>query len=329
MVGTRVAKICLGKPERRLRHRVGILYPNSVVLTVPSYAKVNLYLRVLGKREDGYHDIFTIFQTVSLHDELKFEDAVSLELKCDDPDVPSGEKNLIIRAADGLKAEFGVCKGAKITLMKNIPMGGGLGGGSSNAAATLVGLTRLWELDANIGRLKRIGATLGSDVPFFLEGGTAAAFGRGTEVETIADFHSDFLLIVTPDVHLSTAAAYASVNAQNLTNEETNRILRVCRLEAGSSDFFLEKARNDFEETVFTEHPEIARVKRTLIGSNARLVLMSGSGASVFAIFDNEYTRQTAMKALDKEINWRRFAVAAISRDEYRARVGLEQLRLR
>ena len=303
------------------------VYSMSVRLTLPSFAKVNLHLRVLGKRDDGFHDIFTVFQTVSLHDEITFErSSGGILLECDDPTVPTGESNLIAMAAEKLRTEFGITAGARINLVKRIPMGGGLGGGSSNAAAALIGLSRIWEIDAGRDDLVRIGSELGSDVPFFLGGGTSLGFGRGTAIEPIAGFEAEWMLIVTPNVHVSTAAAYAGLRAQNLTNEDLNRILRVCRSEAESPDFLHTAASNDFETTVFAEYPEIERAKRRLIELGASGAMMSGSGASVFAIFDKEETRQTAMKALDDEVNWRKFAVAAVSRDEYRARLGLDRI---
>jgi 4-diphosphocytidyl-2-C-methyl-D-erythritol kinase len=268
---------------------------------------------------DGYHDIFTIFQTVSLYDTLSFEEADELSLECDDPAVPTDASNLILRAAERLRIEFADSPRARIRLEKRIPLGGGLGGGSSNAAAALVGLSRMWGIDAGQAELRRIGAELGSDVPFFFEGGTAAGFGRGTEIEPLRDFRAESMLIVTPDINVSTAKAYAALSARNLTNEESNRILRVCRTEAESEDLLHSAARNDFEETVFAEHPDLGRAKRRLIELGAERAMMSGSGASVFAIFDKEETRRAALKALDDEVNWRKFAVAAVSRDEYRA----------
>ena len=307
-----------------LELHTGDVYPIWVRLSLPSFAKLNLHLRVLGRREDGFHDIFTVFQTVSLYDEIVLEtygDEVLLE--CDHPAVPADENNLIVKAAERLRVEFGVTAGARISLKKRIPMGGGLGGGSSNAAAVIMGLSKIWDIGATRAEFIRIGSELGSDVPFFFEGGTAMGIGRGTEVLPLDDFTANWMLIVTPDVHVSTAAAYAKLGAQNLTNEDSNRILRVCRSEAESPDFLHAALRNDFEKTVFAEHPEIERVKRRLIELGASRAMMSGSGASVFAIFDNEETRQTAIKALDNEVNWRKFAVAAVSREAYREKMGL------
>lgn len=288
-------------------------------ITLPSFAKINLHLRVLGKRDDGFHEIFTVFQTVSLADELMFEIADRLELTCDDPSVPVDDTNLIIRAANALNSGFG----ARISLTKRIPMGGGVGGGSSNAAVALIGLNRLWNLGHSVEELAMIGAGLGSDVPFFISGGTAIGFGRGNEIEELPDFAAQNILLITPDVHVSTAAAYAGLQAQSLTNIDLDRILRVCRFEVESRDFLSAALINDFEPTVFARLPEIGRAKQRLIELGASQALMSGSGASVFGFFDKVETRQTALKALDNEVNWRKFAVAAVSRDEYREKLEM------
>jgi 4-diphosphocytidyl-2-C-methyl-D-erythritol kinase len=294
-----------------------------VEISLPSFAKVNLHLRVLGKRDDGFHDIFTVFQTVSLADQLTFSEADHVSLSCDDPQVPVDSSNLILRAAEALRSRYGVAKGVNIHLNKTIPMGGGLGGGSSNAAVTLIGLDRLWNLNTELEQLAEIARDLGSDVPLFLYGGTMTGSGRGTELEDAREFDREYILIVTPDVQVSTASAYSGIGAQNLTNVESNRILRVCRSEADSPDIYSATLINDFEATVFAAFPEIGRVKQTLLKLGAGQALMSGSGASVFAVFDNQETRQTALKALDNEVNWRKFAVAAISRSEYREKMGI------
>lgn len=293
-------------------------YALGVGFTLPSYAKINLHLRVLGKRDDGFHEIFTVFQTISLADEISFEEAHVLELVCDDESVPVDETNLIVRAARAMDPR----RGARITLIKRIPMGGGLGGGSSNAAVALLGLNRLWELGHTMDDLASIGGHLGSDVPFFLSGGTALGLGRGERIEELRDIAAPYVLLVTPNVHVSTAEAYARLGAENLTNEVLNRILRVCRSEAESPDFLSGALINDFEPTVFAAFPEIRRAKQRLIELGASRALMSGSGASVFGFFDKEETRQSALKALDNEVNWRKFAVAAVSRSEYCEKLG-------
>jgi len=287
--------------------------------TLPSFAKINWLLRILGKREDGFHELCTVFQTVSLFDEITFEESVDLTLACDDQNIPTGETNLIFKAAERLRDEFNIKKGARIHLEKRIPAPGGLGGGSSNAAVALLGLATLWKLEIGFEKLVEIGARLGSDVPFFLYGGTAFGTGRGTQILPLQDLEEKFLLIVTPDVQVSTAQAFARTRAPRLTNETSKSILKICQNEAGSFDPRQREFSNDFEKSVFQVEPEIARVKQRLLESGAKKAILSGSGASVLAIFDNEETRQATLKALEVEKNWRQFAVATVSREEYRA----------
>jgi 4-diphosphocytidyl-2-C-methyl-D-erythritol kinase len=299
--------------------------------SLPSFAKINLGLRVIGRREDGFHDIFTVFQTVSLHDTLTFSPAAGLELTCDDPSIPTDGRNLILRAAEKLRDrasragafDTASSPGASIHLEKRIPSPGGLGGGSSNAAVALVGLKRLWGVDLPEASLSEIACELGSDVPFFLSGGTAAGAGRGTDLESLADFEAAHILIVSPDIAVSTAEAFNALSARSLTSPDANRILGVCRSEARSADLHLSAMRNDFESTVFAAHPEIGSVKQKLLELGAAQASLSGSGASVFGIFDKKETRQAAQKALDNEVNWRKFAVATISRNEYREALGI------
>ena len=287
--------------------------------TLPSFAKINWLLRILGRREDGFHELCTIFQTISLYDEISFAENDEIVLTCDDENIPTDETNLIIKAANYLRREFVVKNGAKIHLAKQIPAPGGLGGGSSNAAVALLGLATLWELEIKFEKLVEIGAKLGSDVPFFFHGGTAYATGRGTEIVEMADVSEKYLLIVTPDVKVSTAAAFARINAPNLTKEGSKSILKICQNEA--ERFILRQidSSNDFEESVFEYAPEIERVKNTLLESGAKQAVLSGSGASIFAIFDNKETRQATQKALEIDSNWLMFAVATVSREEYRA----------
>ncbi len=286
--------------------------------TLPSFAKINLHLKVLGKRPDGFHELCTVFQTVSLHDKITFEAADELSMTCDDAAIPTGEANLMIRAARKLREFSGTNAGAKLHLEKRIPSPGGLAGGSSNAAVTLIGLMRLWDLEITHEGLFTIAAELGSDVPFFLEGGTMLGTGRGERLEPLPDFECDRLVIVTPNVAVSTAAAYAGLRAESLTSQALETKLSVCRSEAEEVLADIEAGANDFENTVLAAFPEINEVRKMLTGLGARKVLLSGSGASVFAIFDNILTRQTALEALSQKADWRSFAAATVSRAEYR-----------
>ncbi|HLM01885.1 MAG TPA: 4-(cytidine 5'-diphospho)-2-C-methyl-D-erythritol kinase [Pyrinomonadaceae bacterium] len=295
-----------------------------ISFTLPSFAKINWFLRVLGKRrEDGFHEICTAFQTISLHDNLTFSKSETgeISLSCDQPHIPVDERNLIFRAGVALGEKFGVKTGARIHLEKRIPAPGGLGGGSSNAAIALLGLARLWQIDAGFERLCEIGAALGSDVPFFFFGGTALGTGRGTEISPVDERQPNekFMLVVAPEIDVPTAAAFEGLNAARLTNHSPKSILKICRIEAEKLNLRQSVLINDFEPTIFKIQPEIRRVKEKLLRLGASRALMSGSGASVFAVFDKEETRQATLKALEsEEKNWRKFAVATISRSEYR-----------
>ena len=291
---------------------------DNAVLSLPSFAKINLHLQVVGRRADGFHDLCTVFQTISLHDTLSVAPAAEIQMTCGDDRLPADERNLVVRAALALRQKTGVQCGAKIHLDKRIPAPGGLGGGSSNAAMALLALRKLWNLSLTIEELHPIAASLGSDVPFFLYGGTALGMGRGEVIEPIEDFSEDFMLVVAPDVAVATREAFKRLNARSLTKQEAKRKLQICRFDLESADFKYTSFKNDFETTVFAAYPEVERVKNTLLDLGSDRAMLSGSGGSVFAIFDKEETRQTALKALDDEVNWRKFAVATISRDEYR-----------
>jgi 4-diphosphocytidyl-2-C-methyl-D-erythritol kinase len=292
--------------------------------TLPSFAKINWFLRVLGKRDDGFHELCTVFQTVSLHDRLTFAESESLSLTCDDAKIPTGETNLVIKAAKLLQQKYSVKRSAKIHLEKRIPAPGGLGGGSSNAAAAIIGLTRLWNIEPNLQELVEIGAELGSDVPFFFFGGTALGTGRGTEIYPVKEIKEKFLLIVTPKVDVPTREAFMRLNAPHLTKEKAKSILQICRNDAEKLILRQTRFENDFETSVFAIEPEIGRVKEKLLDLGASKALLSGSGASVFAVFENNETRQATLKALEEEKNWRQFAVATVTRDQYREALNLK-----
>lgn len=289
----------------------------SQALKLPSFAKINLFLRVLGKRGDGFHEIVTVFQTISLCDYLTFSQSDSLEFSSNDSEIPTGEANLIVNAARRLQEHTNSNFGAAIFLEKNIPFPGGLGGGSSNAAIALLGLATLWNLRISFEELLQIASEIGSDVPFFFYGGTATGKGRGTEISVADDQPEKPLLIVTPNIEISTAEAYAKLGSKDLTKIDPKSILKNCRdagesLESGHLSFI-----NDFEKSVFKIEPELKRIKEKLLDSGADVALLSGSGASVFAIFDNEEKQQFALKAFESEKEMRKFAVRTISRREY------------
>lgn len=293
--------------------------------TLPAFAKINLTLRVLGRRADGYHEIRTVFQTITLRDVLTFEaiEAERFELVCNSPDIPSDETNLVWRAADALRERFGVRRGARVELEKQIPAQGGLGGGSADAATALVGLARLWEIETNRHELSELGAHLGADVPFFLTGGTALGTGLGTEINPLADAAAKPLVIVAPGVKVSTQEAYKALNARALTKPEAVVNLLVSRTDAQISDSLCDDLRNDFEPVIFRLRPEIERARDALLGAGARCALMTGSGSSVFGIFDKGEAAGRARDALAAaETRWQVFACEMLSRDDYREAFG-------
>jgi 4-diphosphocytidyl-2-C-methyl-D-erythritol kinase len=285
--------------------------------TLPAFAKINWFLRILGKREDNFHELCTAFQTISLADYLSFSANDELILTCDDSSIPTDEQNLIIRAARILQEKFSVSNGAKIHLEKNIPSPGGLGGGSADCAIALLGLLKLWGLKINFGELCEIGKNLGSDVPFFFYGGTALGIGRGTEITEFVEVEKKYLVLVTPHISVPTPLAFAKLNAPRLTNYEPKSILKICSDEAEKLFSGQTVPINDFEPVIFGIEPELKRVKEKLLSHGAENAVLSGSGASIFGIFENEETRQATLKALDNE-DWRKFAVATVSRSEYR-----------
>ena len=290
------------------------------MFTVPAFAKINLSLRVLGKRADGLHEICTTFQTISLCDYLTFELSNEISLASDSKTVPTDERNLIIVAANQLRQRLSISHGVKIRLQKQIPSPGGLGGGSSDAAITLLALTSLWKIKTSLESLREIARTIGADVSFFLTGGTAFATGVGNEIENLPDLPEKLLLVVTPNEQVSTAEAYQSLGAPRLTEADSLDILAICHsaritFESASADL-----QNDFENTIFAGRPEIERVKQTLLALGSSHALMSGSGASVFGIFDNEMMRQTAFARLrESEKDWRVFSCETVSQSEYKA----------
>ena len=213
-------------------------------------------------------------------------------------------------------------KGASIKLEKRIPSGGGLGGGSSNAAVTLLALANLWEIETTQSELEEIGATLGADVPFFMTGGTALGVGLGTEVTPLNEVEAEHLLVISPDVKVSTVEAYKALNAPSLTKVGGDIIISISRASAEFTDSFPRALRNDFEPPIFRLEPEIERARNALMNAGAIAAQMSGSGSSVFGIFDNREAQQRALEILQTQPRWRVFSCASLARTQYLAALG-------
>lgn len=297
---------------------------SEAAFTLPSFAKINWRLRVLGRRADGFHELHTIFQTITLHDNLRFagRDDDCLHLTSDSPDIPVDESNLILRAGVALRDQYGIQKGASIHLEKVIPVQGGLGGGSSNAAVALLGLAHLWKIEASREELIQIGARLGADVPFFLTGGTAEGTGLGTEVSPVNEVTAEHLLIVKPEAKVSTAEAYKALNSPALTKVESDIILSISCADEQFTDSYPTALHNDFEPVVFHLKPEIERAKNALLHVGARSALLAGSGSSVFGVFDKREAQLRATEMLEEESEWRIFPCATLSRAAYLAALG-------
>lgn len=279
---------------------------------------------MLGRRTDGFHELRTIFQTITLHDELTLAERADgqLRLTCDAPEIPVDERNLIYRAAALLKERYGLRKGASIHLEKRIPAEGGLGGGSSNAAVALLGLAFLWNLKVSLVELCALGGGLGADVPFFLTGGTALGTGLGTRITPLPEVSAEHLLIVTPNAKVATAEAYRALKAPALTKPESDTILSISRAGEHFSDSFPDALHNDFERVIFSLKPEVERAKNALVRSGARAALMTGSGSSIFGIFENQEAQERAAGALRVETKWRVFACSTLSRAQYARSLG-------
>jgi 4-diphosphocytidyl-2-C-methyl-D-erythritol kinase len=276
---------------------------NSLSLKAP--AKINFYLQITGNRADGYHDLVMIMQSVDLGDrvDLRKISGETIEVHCHHPQVPQDRTNLAYRAAHLMQQKFPEVGGIRIVIDKQIPIAAGLAGGSTDAAAVLVGIDRMWQLGLTQPELRDLAAQLGSDIPFCISGGTALATGRGEVITPIADIANLAVVICKPrDISISTAWAYQTFRSaglltqgDRLNHDRSSEMLAV--IEAAKDQHGTELANcsvrigqllyNDLERVVLPAHPPIAKLKQHLQAQSPLGVLMSGSGATVFAIAQN------------------------------------------
>jgi 4-diphosphocytidyl-2-C-methyl-D-erythritol kinase len=252
-------------------------------------AKVNLSLEVIRRRGDGYHEIETILQSISLADELEIEwtSDGSVELTCSDPSIPTDDSNLCSRAIAAMRRHAGPSLGARIHIQKNIPSGSGLGGGSSNAAGVILAVEHAFRLRTPIGELEALAAGLGSDIPFMLHGGTMLGRGRGEQLTPLVAMKGGFFVIVKPPVSISTAWAYENLNLA-LTKHRPRTNLKavnavLARFPAVSASF-----RNALEDVVCPAYPVISGALDELLSTRPCFASMSGSGSALYAIYDSE-----------------------------------------
>ena len=265
---------------------------------VRAFAKINLTLRVLGVRPDGYHELSTTFQTLALHDTLTFTATRGpFEIRCSDPACPVDRTNLVWRAAEEVwraSRRRGEPEGIRVRLHKRIPLQAGLGGGSSDAAATLMALPELWRVRISAARLTRLAATLGADVPFFLSGGTAFGLGRGDRLQSMDDIPPQWVVLVLPGFGVSTTDAYDWWDRQHAGANEDFPSPSAWRVPVAFRR--RDDVRNDLEGLVAERHPEIGEIVAELKRAGAVHAAMSGSGSAVFGLFQ---TRLRAKKATE------------------------------
>jgi 4-diphosphocytidyl-2-C-methyl-D-erythritol kinase len=303
--------------------RSKIIHPHLLTKTVQAraFAKINLGLKILGKRPDGYHEIRTVYQTVGLADRLQVSVSSrqkGIRLECDHRELSTGRENLVYRSAELWQRARGFNGGIRLRLEKKIPMGAGLGGGSSDAAVTLLALERLTgdRLDFRV-RLQ-LAARLGSDVPLFLMGGRVLGCGRGEEVYPLADLPMRYCLIAFPGFSVSTAEAYSAIGLRLTQGNEDRRIRNL-----GKRPPFPLKdwgpAENDFETFVFARWPGLARVKSQLIRAGAETASMTGSGSALYAVFESAQQLNRAVRRIPAE--WKVYKVRTLPRAGYQRRL--------
>ncbi|MEQ8203646.1 MAG: 4-(cytidine 5'-diphospho)-2-C-methyl-D-erythritol kinase [Smithellaceae bacterium] len=261
-------------------------------------AKINLFLRVLGKRPDGYHNILSLMQKITLCDELTFlPRSGGSVLKCPNSDLPVSKENLVFRAAESILSYVGCSSGIEIILTKNVPTAAGLGGGSSDAATTLLALNEMYQLSLTKAELMQLGAKLGADVPFFIFGDSAFAAGIGDQLTAWENPLKLNIVLINPFFPLSTKLVYESLNLR-LTKEQIN--YSIPRLSALSD--ITREMHNDLEAASLKMHPELMELKQLLIRHGALSAMMSGSGPTVFGIFTDEITAKKTAEAIKKEV---------------------------
>jgi 4-diphosphocytidyl-2-C-methyl-D-erythritol kinase len=285
---------------------------------IPAFAKVNLCLHVLGRRPDGYHELRTIFQTISLRDtlELSLNKSCEISLEVKNSELPAGPENLVWRAIDAMRNELELNGGVHARLEKRIPVARGLGGGSSDAAAALIGMMRLTKKTLPLERLMEIAAGLGADVPFFLFGGRALAVNRGDEIYPLPNAPQRTIVIVSPKgIGVSTKDAYAWLSAELTKRPEPPKIWGFCALCWSRQ----EAVSNDFEGPVFGRHPRLGEIRDGLLKRGAADAALAGSGSAVFGIFRNPARARRAARVFPEDSV---FVVNTVSRENYGRALG-------
>lgn len=277
-------------------------------ITINSHAKINIFLHILGKRQDGYHDLYTLFTKIGLHDTLKVTHSETQTITCDNPDIPTDEKNIISKVDKILKAEYGIKDNFTTQIEKRIPDGGGLGGGSSNAAAYLRAVLELTETDMSMSDQIKIMAAVGSDTAFFLYDTPMIGEGRGEILSKYGALPPCHVLLINPKIHVSTAKVFSSPNLKLTDKTEVTRILHAKKFEDYAHIMY-----NGLEQAVFSEYPEVALAKDVLFKNGADNAMMSGSGSTVFGLFRDKNKAENALAAINNDHTaWKSFLTGII-----------------
>ncbi|MGI8991461.1 MAG: 4-(cytidine 5'-diphospho)-2-C-methyl-D-erythritol kinase [Bryobacteraceae bacterium] len=288
--------------------------------TVRAFAKINLSLRILHRRPDRFHELRGIFQTISLSDELQIRFTPSSETSVSLDGSIQIADNLVERAARSCLAEMNLTGAVEFALHKRIPMGAGLGGGSSDAAAVLLALPVLAGRGISLDRLLALASELGSDVAFFLLGGTAVGLGRGEELYPLPDRKPARGVLIAPDIHVSTADAYNALTGRLTTHSQQNKLVSF-QSETWQGD--RGRSENDFEEVVFERHPGLKLLKSRLLELGAKPAMMTGSGSALFGIFQSRDQISRALESFKEETI---YPISLVSRTSYRS-LWLRRLR--
>lgn len=266
---------------------------NSIQLK--SRAKINLSIDVLGKREDGYHIVEMIMQTIDLFDKVKISliEENDILVKSNSIDIPLDDDNIVYKAAKLIKDKYDIDKGLEIYIEKNIPVAAGMAGGSSNAAAVLVGLNKLWDLNLSEEELKEIGLELGADVPFCISGHTSLAENIGEKLTKISGLSKDvFILVCKPELFVSTKEIYEAIDSKKVEKRPDNKLL-ISLLKENNIKLLAQNMYNVLEEVTKEKYPVIDEIEKVMIKNNALGAMMSGSGPTVFGLYDKaEYAER-------------------------------------
>jgi 4-diphosphocytidyl-2-C-methyl-D-erythritol kinase len=293
---------------------------------IPAFAKINLRLDILGKRTDGYHELRTVFQTLSLRDEIRLKTSrrqgITLTIRGNDPLAAEPKrKNLVYRAVEAVKRKLKISGGVEIELKKRIPAGGGLGGGSSDAAAAMLGYLQLTKNKLPMAHMMEMAASLGADVPFFLLGGRALGVNRGDKIYPLQDIPKLHVLVVVPrEIRVPTPDAFRWVKARplGLTKTSANsKLLQFCALSWSAQESGLS---NDFEGPVFRRLPRLAQIKRALLQKGATEASLAGSGSAVFGIFPSPAMARRAAVGFPHD---QTFVCETLSRERYARRMRI------